>query len=190
MITVAGSLIKTHRSVHFSINTEICSFSSICFSFFFFHITRLNAFTRKPQARLAVANNLPFGWNTLVLAKLCRLSWQRVTLWHFQSVVFITSHPPCYVHLWHFGRGGAGTGNRRIAAAGAGGLSKCLYVPANEPRLLYSCTHIFMQVCRLVLSCVCSPQESVSHLSCCISSLYVFMLSVGLNKIKTSGDIV
>lgn len=72
--------------------------------------------TQGAHAQLAIANNPAFGWNTPVLGKLCLLSWQQVTPWHFQLGVFITSLSR-RVRLWHFGRGESGARFRNSSAA-------------------------------------------------------------------------
>lgn len=155
------------RSVIFFVVVVVCFFLLIKRNYFpasFYSICLIQSY-QKPQAQLALASNQAFGWSTLVLAKLCRLSWQRVTLWHFQSGAFITSNPPRYVCLWHFGRGGADTGYKTQLSP----PEASLYVFVNEHNLLYICILMCMHVCRSMLWCVCYHQELISHSGCCIS---------------------
>lgn len=58
----------------------------------------------------------------------------------------------------------------------------CVYVCVNEQGFLVPFKLMCIHICRSMLSCICSPQEAVSHLSCCISSLCIFMSTVQTSK--------
>lgn len=124
---------------------------------------------------------MAFGWSARPVAKLCRLSRQRMTLWHFQPGAFITSHPACYVRLWHFGRGGAGTGTDTALTDASPSIFACV------------CVSVCVLMSRVYLtsshSCVCmyadqrccvfvTPGGMISVSSCFILSPHVLILSV------------
>lgn len=147
----------------------------IFFSFFYYLLIILPSFysTCLPSVCLETTDSISCSKDSGLLAEtlssLPNFASCHGNVWLvdiFSRCVYHLVPSLCYVHLWHFGRGGVGTKYTSASAAQQPPLWS-LHVSANEGLIARSCVCMYVdQCCHMYVS----PQELVSHLSCCISS--------------------